>query len=224
MPEPSATQGRVAPAGWYPDPARRFPQRYWDGMRWSTHVSQSGGTMGTDAPTSPLPDVPPNPSQMSKAHASPSRRRRNRTAPIVVLAGAAFVALGSVLPWATISSAIFGNTYVSGIRGDGQITLLLAIVLGVVGTIDLASGRGHRVFPIVTLVIAAFAVVICAIDLNDVGRVAHPQTGIPVDASVGYGLDLTLAGGIGAAIGSIIGLRRRNRASTPPSSNSRTTT
>jgi hypothetical protein len=229
MSEPNATHGQgrrqgVAPAGWYPDPARRFPLRYWDGVRWTTHVSHSGGTIGTDAATPPLPAVPSDPSRMGKAYASPSRRRRNRAAPIVVLAGAAAVALGSVLPWATVNSAIFGDTQVSGIRGDGQITLLLAIVLGSVGTVDLLTGRRHRALPIVTLVSAALAVVTCAIDLGDVRRVARRETGIPVNASVGYGLYLTLAGSIGAAIGSIVGLFRRSGTATPPTSHPGSTT
>jgi hypothetical protein len=29
-------------AGWYTDPTARFDHRYWDGMRWTDHVSKSG--------------------------------------------------------------------------------------------------------------------------------------------------------------------------------------
>jgi Protein of unknown function (DUF2510) len=229
MSEPNATHGPerrqgVAPAGWYPDPARRFLQRYWDGVRWSTHVSHSGGTMGTDQPVPPLPAVPPDPSQVGNAFAARARGQRNRAAAIVVIAGTAALAVGSVLPWATISSPIFGNNSVSGIRGDGQITLLLAIVVGVLGTIVLVSERGHKALLIVTLVISALAVVTCAIALNDASRVARRETGIPVNATVAYGLYVALAGGIGAAVGSIIGLRRRNGTPTAPTSNSRRTT
>jgi len=42
--EPAATpsaSGAAAPA-WYPDPTRRHEQRYWDGTRWTDHVSTRG--------------------------------------------------------------------------------------------------------------------------------------------------------------------------------------
>ena len=37
---PAAAQG--VPAAWYPDPARRHSHRYWDGTRWTEHVSNDG--------------------------------------------------------------------------------------------------------------------------------------------------------------------------------------
>jgi hypothetical protein len=36
------------PAGWQPDPAGRHEHRYWDGGRWTEHVSD-GGTQSVDA-------------------------------------------------------------------------------------------------------------------------------------------------------------------------------
>lgn len=38
----------VIPAGWHPDPTSRFQYRWWDGERWSEHVS-SDGVASTDA-------------------------------------------------------------------------------------------------------------------------------------------------------------------------------
>jgi hypothetical protein len=32
----------VTPAGWYSDPAGRFDHRYWDGAKWTEHVSRAG--------------------------------------------------------------------------------------------------------------------------------------------------------------------------------------
>lgn len=54
------------PAGWHQDPMRRFQHRYWDGSRWTEHVS-TGGTRSIDvlsptpAPTAhePLEQDPP---------------------------------------------------------------------------------------------------------------------------------------------------------------------
>ena len=32
-------------AGWYRDPTGRFEQRYWDGVRWTEHVSKDGAPL-----------------------------------------------------------------------------------------------------------------------------------------------------------------------------------
>ena len=42
------------PADWYPDPSGRHEHRYWDGTRWTEHVS-SHGRQGVDADTSSRP-------------------------------------------------------------------------------------------------------------------------------------------------------------------------
>lgn len=38
------------PADWYKDPAGRFEYRYWDGSKWTEHVSRAG-TVHKDPPT-----------------------------------------------------------------------------------------------------------------------------------------------------------------------------
>lgn len=45
----SAQSSGAAPAGWYADPSGRFELRYWDGGRWTEHVSR-GGNQYTDPP------------------------------------------------------------------------------------------------------------------------------------------------------------------------------
>jgi hypothetical protein len=45
-PAPAAA---AAPAGWYADPSGRFELRYWDGGRWTEHVSRRGQQF-TDPP------------------------------------------------------------------------------------------------------------------------------------------------------------------------------
>jgi len=52
--------GPVTPDGpdWYPDPARRYDHRYWDGTGWTEHVSTAG--VPTTAPVTP-PDWYPDP-------------------------------------------------------------------------------------------------------------------------------------------------------------------
>ena len=50
-PTTAATAVSVAatPAGWYPDPSGRYEMRYWDGDKWTEHVSRQGQTY-TDPP------------------------------------------------------------------------------------------------------------------------------------------------------------------------------
>jgi Protein of unknown function (DUF2510) len=40
-PSPSAPQ---SPAAWHPDPSGRYASRYWDGSRWTEHVSDGDST------------------------------------------------------------------------------------------------------------------------------------------------------------------------------------
>lgn len=46
------SDGRVAPAGWYPDPSDAAAQRWWDGGRWTEHVAPA-------APAAPVHHVAP---------------------------------------------------------------------------------------------------------------------------------------------------------------------
>lgn len=52
-----ARSGSGARPDWYPDPTRRFEYRYWDGARWTEHVSRAGAR-STD--------------QLTEAHAPPA--------------------------------------------------------------------------------------------------------------------------------------------------------
>lgn len=45
----SGASAATAPAGWYADPSRRFELRYWNGTKWTEHVSR-GGQQSTDPP------------------------------------------------------------------------------------------------------------------------------------------------------------------------------
>ncbi|MBS32022.1 MAG: hypothetical protein CL445_06295 [Acidimicrobiaceae bacterium] len=45
----SAASSAAAPAGWYADPSGRFELRYWNGDKWTEHVSRAG-QQSTDPP------------------------------------------------------------------------------------------------------------------------------------------------------------------------------
>jgi|SRR5215213_8821905 len=45
----SAATTSSVPAGWHPDPSKRYEMRYWDGDKWTEYVSSQGQTY-TDPP------------------------------------------------------------------------------------------------------------------------------------------------------------------------------
>ncbi|MBM3799448.1 MAG: DUF2510 domain-containing protein [Actinobacteria bacterium] len=49
-PVSSPTSTPTVPADWYKDPAGRYDYRYWDGAKWTEHVSRAG-TIHKDPPT-----------------------------------------------------------------------------------------------------------------------------------------------------------------------------
>ena len=46
-PPPALVSPTARPAEWLPDPTGRHELRYWDGARWSDHVSDRGSPPGT---------------------------------------------------------------------------------------------------------------------------------------------------------------------------------
>jgi hypothetical protein len=48
-PAPVAAPVSSVPAGWHPDPSKRYEMRYWDGDKWTEYVSSQGQTY-TDPP------------------------------------------------------------------------------------------------------------------------------------------------------------------------------
>jgi hypothetical protein len=50
----AATYPPAGAAGWHADPSGRFELRYYDGLRWTEHVS-TGGKQATDWPVAPTP-------------------------------------------------------------------------------------------------------------------------------------------------------------------------
>jgi hypothetical protein len=93
---------------------------------------------------------------------------------VLALAGAGVAAVGSAGPWVTILGA-----GVTGLEGDGLITLVLALVA--VGTIV------RRLPVFLPVLCGAGIAAVAALDLRDIA-------GLPV-GEVGWGLAATLAGG-----------------------------
>jgi hypothetical protein len=118
----------------------------------------------------------------------------------LVYGGAVLALIGSFLTWATVEAGGASAT-VSGMDGDGPITLVLAIATAVFWFL---RKRTEARWP--TFLAAAGGVLtalVAIIDIADVNRVAG-DLGDFADASVGIGLWLVLIGGVAATVGALL--------------------
>lgn len=179
------------PAGWYADPSGQAPTRWWDGQRWTEHTHDPGAAA-------------PGGGSASLDGA--------RTLLWAALVGVALVVVGSFLPWASVSA--FGQEVnVDGMDGDGPLTLIGGVL---VGALVLAAHlqRPARWKVVTALVVAALVTLIAVIDVVDVNsRVADVEGDFAVDleAAIGIGLWLVLAGGIVATLATALTLPRIRR-------------
>lgn len=107
------------------------------------------------------------------------------------LAAAVFVVIGSFLPWARFE--FLGSTTINGMEGDGKLTLVLGLAIGVLIFL------WKRPLLIVATVLAGIAALIALINLIDVGRTAGDTFGL-VDVSPGFGLIIVLLASLGAGV------------------------
>lgn len=123
------------------------------------------------------------------------------------LAGGALLAfVGSFLPWATLSFLGL-RVNVAGTRGDGKLTLILGLAIGV-GFI-LLFRNSSRAGPIVACISAVLALIVSGYDLlNITSRVAkfNRQTSGMVTAHAGYGLFVVVIGAAVSLAASVVGL------------------
>jgi hypothetical protein len=226
------------PAGWYADPWGQAPRRYWDGAQWTEHTDAPAAAPVATAPPAPGPTPPPSASggygvpQGGYAAApgyngAPAMGVAPTTGPPggsnlslegsrsllwVVVAGVALIALGSFLPWASVT--LFGaEITIDGMDGDGPITLFGAFV---VGALMLAAHlqRPSTAKVVTSLVFAALVTLVAIVDIVDVqSRVADVEggVGLDVDASIGVGLWMVLLGGVVATAGTALTLPKLKR-------------
>jgi hypothetical protein len=110
---------------------------------------------------------------------------------VVGLVAAAGVALGSVLPWVSVTAGFVGSVGINGADDDGMITLILAA-----GALLFCVPRVH-VGAALCFVAAGAVAVYDAVNIN---REFVGITGGAAQASIGYGLWVVIAA---AAVGLI---------------------
>jgi hypothetical protein len=136
-------------SGWFPDPAARHAQRYFDGERWTEHVATTTGQMTTDpiwlAAPPPVVDAPPGPPSFPTGYAAgpppypPMQpylmpiRRTNELAIASLILGIVWLCwVGSVL------AVVFGHIAINQIKAsqgmqEGRGMAIAGLVLGYLG-------------------------------------------------------------------------------------------
>jgi len=133
-------------------------------------------------------------------------RPKCRVGAATLLAGAAVITLGALLPWFELAGESFnGFSDLGGEVKDGPAFVLFAIILAGFGVATLAAGRLLPI-SILAVVIASFSALAAIVDLADVMDAVDF-----VGASTGPGLPVALVGSLLALAGSIVALATRRR-------------
>ena len=221
----------VQQAGWYPDPWGQAARRWWDGQQWTSNVDGAASPGATAqvpqappaAPATQAPQAPQSPWQPQAPWASgpgglppagtagygaapTAQAPANPLTKVLALGGAALAAIGSFLPWATVSGG-FVDISKNGMDGDGVITLVGALVFGGLAVWSL-MGSWSKGRMIGALVVAVLVTLIAVIDIADVAsRFSDIDTeALGLDVSIGIGLWIVLLGGLAGVAGCTMAL------------------
>ncbi len=127
---------------------------------------------------------------------------------VVALVSALAVILGSMMPWETLRMS-FGSTSINGTTGDGQISLVIGMVAGVIALYALIQGRSHqRILLAVCGVIALGLSIIEWVRITDSG-VNFVDSTFTMTLEVGIGIYVIAAGGIGLLVSSLLPAKPR---------------
>lgn len=126
----------------------------------------------------------------------------------LTIAAGMLIALGSLLPWRTVSAPLVGTVNANGTEGDGILTLILGVLIAASGIVRAMYGRSmlSSIAGVVFTVFAAFVTytafksAVEAIELvqSDLAR-----------ASIGIGLWVVLVGVVCGFVGTFGSLTKR---------------
>lgn len=142
----------------------------------------------------PLPPVGSHPQVSDRPGSSRRKALKDEVRPWVI-ASAAAIALGSLMPWASVTTA-FGSISVAGTEGDGVLTLAAGIIAAVLGALRKRFGL---------LIVLVLTVAIAGYDVINVSRQVDEVSTEFARASVGWGLWLVLAASIAGLILALTG-------------------
>jgi hypothetical protein len=119
----------------------------------------------------------------------------------LAIGGGGAAAVGSLLPWAQITAPFVGSISKAGTEGDGQITLLLALLVGGVG-IALTRVDPQRAHAVLITLAAVAGLGVVGVNYVDIRDNFGSDTLL---VSPGSGMVLT---GVGMGVALIGGLRQ----------------
>lgn len=163
-----------------------------------------------DAPppvTAPLPSA--RPIRTTTAYA-PQRAKAMVSTPslgavLIAIAGSIAVIVGSIGPWALVSSPLFGQFRVDGLSGDGRATVWAGVAAGVLMVAVYLKPK-RLGFAVLAAVILLLIAGIGFYDWMNLRDVANDEDGLRYIAvvRVGWGLMLVTIGATIGAIGAIV--------------------
>ena len=125
----------------------------------------------------------------------------NRIGPILSLVGGAALILGTLMAWATVSTAS-GTVSISSTEGDGEVILVLGVVIVVLAGLDLVRpGRWWWIGVAVAAGLALLNGVIDFFNFTENIQVEDVEGGV---VSVGAGLYVVLLGAAVALVGALL--------------------
>lgn len=122
------------------------------------------------------------------------KQMTNRQLAILGMVGGALAIAGSLLPWATVTSA-FGGASVNGIEGDGKFSLGLGAVIALAAFIRYGGGSAR-----LPLVIAVLGILTLLLGVMTYMNVSERVEAASIRSSVGVGIYLVILGGVAALL------------------------
>lgn len=180
------------PAGWYPDPEGSGQQRYWDGAQWTQHyagAAQGGAPAATGSPGGYAP-----------THDS----RRVSPAPALwwgVPAAVLLTIIGSLGKWVTVEVGTTFSESENGTAGDGWITLVCAVIAGVLLVLWRAQAQAWQA--IAAAVLALIATLVALYHIADPSAGESTLGGV-IEVSAGWGVWIALIGSLALTVLAVV--------------------
>jgi hypothetical protein len=168
-------------------------------------------TAATSTPETDEGDAPPEVAAVSRTPGGGTSTIDSHGG-VIALVGAAVLVFGSFLPWAKLSANLVYGTK-DGIDGNGVITLLIAVVVGLVAGVALIRPAPSRVAAVVVLVGGLVAAAVSVYEMVDVSdefgdNVRDLRLSGDFGVRIGVGLYLCLLASAIVVVGAVLALRQ----------------